>query len=261
MQSPSRSAVDGVLASSRIDPAMRYGSFGVRWVLRQRLKWACDALPGDRFATVLEIGYGKGAFMHELAKHASHVCGSDVHEHGAEVRQRLTRQGVIPHLVRSSSDTLPFREGAFDAVVIVSALEQLRDPGRTLREAVRVVLPGGAVVCVAPRVLRWRDRLETLLGTERDSEVHDGRVRVQAALADRSLRAERSLRPRHAPKFLAPYEVVILRRLPVHAGRSAGPTVEVTYSDHDLAYDSQYRGTELAAAEPTAADEGLGGNG
>jgi SAM-dependent methyltransferase len=223
--------------SNRIDPAVPYGSFGLRWVLRQRLKWARDALPGDRFATVLEIGYGKGVFMLELAKHASHVCGCDVHDDGADVRRQLTREGVIPHLVRSPSEVLPFRDGAFDAVVIVSALEQLRDPGRTLREAVRVVLPGGAVVCVAPRVLRWADRLGTLLGTERDNGVHDGRVRVQAALADRSLRAERSLRPRLAPRFLAPYEVVVLRRLPVHAGRGAEPTVDVSYTELELGYE------------------------
>lgn len=260
MRSPLRSAPGGLLPlSSRIDPAVRYGSFGLHWVLRQRLKWACDALPGDRFATVLEIGYGEGAFMHELARHASHVCGSDVHEHGAEVRRQLTREGVIPHLVRSTSEALPFRDGAFDAVVIVSALEEHRDPGCTLREAVRVVLPGGAVVCVVPRVLRWADRLGTLLGTERDSEVHDGRVRVQAALADRSLRAERSLRPRLAPRFLAPYEVVILRRLPVHAGRGTERAIDVTYRKLELGYDPQYGATDLAAAEPAGPDaEGLG---
>ena len=227
-------------------------SFGLRWLLRQRLKWACNALPGDRFATVLEIGYGDGAFMHELAKHASHVYGSDAHARGADVRRRLTCGGVIPHLVRNASDALPFCNGAFDAVVIVSSLERMRNPAIALREAVRVVRPGGAVVCVASRHLPWARRLAALLGTVVDSEVRDGRVRVQAALADRALRAERSPRPRLAPRFLAPYEVVVLRRLPVHAGRTVDASVRIpTHNGNgtDLHYrEPEYRARHVAGA-------------
>jgi hypothetical protein len=88
--------------------------------------------------------------------------------------------------------------------------------------------------------------------------VHDGRERVQAALADRSLRAERSLRPRLAPRFLAPYEVVVLRRLPVHAGRGTEPAIDVTYPRLELGYSSRYDGTDLAAAEPAPPDADIG---
>lgn len=236
-----------------------YASFGLPWVLRQRLKWARDALPGDRFATVLEIGYGDGAFMHELGRQASHVYGSDVHRHGADVRRRLTREGVIPHLVTSAGDALPFCDGAFDAVVMVSAVEALPDPGQALREAVRVVRPGGAVVCVAQRVLPWADRLGMLLRADRDPETHDGRLRVQAALADRTLRAERSPRPRLAPKFLAPYEVVVLRRLPVHTGRPGeAPAVQLAYPGDEIAYpDAPYDGGDVAPAGRAGASEDL----
>ncbi len=234
-------------------------SFGLRWILRQRLKWARDALPGDRFATVLEIGYGDGSFMHELAKHASHVYGSDVHGRGAEVRRRLTCGGVIPHLVRSTSDALPFCEGAFDAVVIVSSLERLRNPAKALREAVRVVRPGGAVVCVASRNLPWAGRLAALLGTVRDREIRDARVRVQAALADRALRAERSPRPRLAPRFLAPYEVIVLRRLPVHASRTVDASVRIArYNGSDLHYrEPDYRARQVAGGPAVPRDAKL----
>jgi SAM-dependent methyltransferase len=212
--------------TSPVDAVVADPGFGLGWVLRQRLKWARDALPGDGFATVLEVGYGSGMFMRELAKHAAGLYGSDVHAHGARVRRQLARDGVVPYLVRSAGDALPFREGSFDAVVIASALELTGDPARTLREAVRVVRAGGAVVCIAPRVLRWASRLGSLLlGTTLDEPGRGGRARTQAALADRSLRAERSLRPRLAPRFLAPYEVVVLRRLPVHHRRLAASPV------------------------------------
>jgi SAM-dependent methyltransferase len=225
-------------------------SFGLRWVLRRRLKWARDALPGDRFATVLEIGYGDGSFMHELAKHASHVYGSDLHGRGAEIRRRLTGSGVIPHLVRSTSDALPFCDGAFDGVVIVSSLERMRNPATALREAVRVVRPGGAVVCVASRSLPWAQRLGALIGTVPDKEILDARVRVEAALADRALRAERSSRPRLAPRFLAPYEVAVLRRLPVHAVKTADASARVARSngtDHRFR-EPDFRARDMAAA-------------
>jgi len=228
-------------------------SFGLRWLLRQRLKWVRDALPGDRFARVLEIGYGDGACRHELAKHASHVYGSDLHARGADVRRRLTCGGVIPHLVRNVSDALPFCDGAFDAVVIVSPLERMRNPADALREAVRVVRPGGAVVSVASRTLPWAERLAALVRMVPASEAHNGRVRVQAALADRALRAERSPRPRLAPRFLAPYEVVVLRRLPVHGARAVDASVRIAmYNGNgaDLRYrQPDYRARHVAGAQ------------
>jgi SAM-dependent methyltransferase len=222
---PLRFAPNGLLASAPPPGSLvGYTGFGLRWILRRRLKWARDALPGDGFATVLEVGYGNGAFMHELAKRATQIYGSDVHLHGADVRQRLARDGVVPHLVRSNGGALPFRPGAFDAVVIVSPLDQADDPACTLREAMRVVRTGGAVVCIAPRVLRWVNRLAALiLGVDPDEHVQGARLRMQVALADRSLRAERTLRPRLAPRFLAPYEVVVLRQLPARPPLAVRP--------------------------------------
>jgi SAM-dependent methyltransferase len=204
---------------------LRYYRFGAGWVLRQRLKWARDALPGERFSRLLEIGYGSGVFMHELGKHTLQLFGTDVHAHGAQVKKRLATSGTLLNAVRSSGDALPFRDGAFDAVVMVSALEYMGDPGLALREAVRVVRPGGAVVCVTPRGLRWTERLYSfLLRFDPDSRDRGGRAKVQAALADQSLRAERFPRPRLAPKFLAPYELIVLRRMPAGGnGKSAAP--------------------------------------
>jgi len=216
-----RLAPPGLLPSiSTLDSPTASNVVGIGWALRQRLKWARDALPGEGFATVLEIGYGSGIFMHELAKHATRLFGCDVHTQGADVRRQLARDGIAPYLVRNASEALPFRTGAFDAVVIVSVHELMTNPASTLREASRVVRAGGAVVCIAPRVLRWATRLSWLLGGG-DNEVQNGLLRIETALADRSLRAERSPRPRLAPRFLAPYEVVVLRRLPEHVGTDA----------------------------------------
>jgi SAM-dependent methyltransferase len=222
-----RLAPPGLLPSIRaLDSAEPANVSGIGWALRQRLKWVRDALPGEGFATVLEVGYGNGIFMHELSKHATRLFGCDVHTHAADVRRQLRRDGVMPYLVRNTSDALPFRDGAFDAVVIVSVQELLARPATTLHEASRVVRPGGAVVCIAPRALRWATRLRWLLGEAwNDGDIQEALLRIETALADRTLRAERSLRPRLAPRVLAPYEIVVLRRLPEHVVTMSEPTI------------------------------------
>jgi SAM-dependent methyltransferase len=50
--------------------------------------------------------------------------------------------------VRGDGEALPFRDGAFDAVLSTWALEHFHDPGRTLLEAARVVRPGGRLLLV-----------------------------------------------------------------------------------------------------------------
>lgn len=50
--------------------------------------------------------------------------------------------------VRGDSEGLPFADGAFDAVLSTYALEHFHDPGRTLREAARIVRPGGLLMII-----------------------------------------------------------------------------------------------------------------
>lgn len=48
--------------------------------------------------------------------------------------------------------TLPFAAGSFDTVVCTQVLEHVRNPGRVLAEAARVLRPGGVLVLTAPMV-------------------------------------------------------------------------------------------------------------
>ena len=110
-------------ATGPVDAVASYHAFGMGWVLRQRLRWVRDAIPTDPSATLLEIGYGSGIFMYELAHHAKTLVGIDVHDDAAGVRSRLAADGCHPALTTGSGMALPFRDGVFDVVVIVSALD------------------------------------------------------------------------------------------------------------------------------------------
>jgi SAM-dependent methyltransferase len=215
----------GVLRpTSSVDAVAQYHGLGFGWVLRQRLLWARNALPQRRMARLLEIGYGSGIFMYELSAYADEVYGIDVHPAAGDVRRCLAADGVHANLTQASGMTLPFRDGSFDGVVIVSALEFMDDPLSCLREALRVVRPRGRVVCITPRVVPWADRLYTLLvGFDPESDFQHGRERVQDALTDLRLRAERVPKPDWMPATLAPYELVALDAPPA-VERRADPT-------------------------------------
>ena len=64
-------------------------------------------------------------------------------------------------LVRGDAERLPFRDGAFDTVLMVHSLEHMRRPYDVLREAKRVLRSGGDLVIVVPNPrlnpADWRD--------------------------------------------------------------------------------------------------------
>jgi len=98
--------------------------------------------------TVLDLGCGSGRLTVELARRGARVTGIDTHAGrlGA-ARERARTAGVDVRLIEADMEApLPFAAGEFAAVVSRLALMIARDPLATLREAARVVGPGGAVV-------------------------------------------------------------------------------------------------------------------
>jgi SAM-dependent methyltransferase len=180
-----------------------------------------DALP-PALDSVLEIGYGSGIFFYELARRSRQLIGIDVHTHAAQIREDLVSDGLTPGLAQASGMALPFRDASFDAVVIVSALEFMSEPIACLKESLRVLRPGGRLVAVTPRVLGWADWLyQQLSGIDAERDFQGGRQRVQAAIADRDLHAERHPRPAPLPRVLAPYELVVVQRPAVATASAA----------------------------------------
>lgn len=195
--------------TSEVDYVDHYYEGGMGWVLRERLRWVEHVLPRTSVDAILEIGYGSGVFMYTLAPRARALFGIDIHAYGGMVRDRLRENDIALAATQGSGMSLPYRDASFDAVVIVSALEFMDDPGACLAESLRVTRVGGRVVCVTPRVLPWADAVyRALVGVDPESDFRGGRQRVQRALAD--LDADRRPRPRPFPMMLAPYELVLL---------------------------------------------------
>jgi len=120
------------------------------FVSRQRYRLVVELLRGRSIGKILEVGYGSGIFLPELARHAREVFAADVHSHGVDVTHALDHAGVYATLVEAPAEKLPFAAGTFDAVVAVSTFEFVSDVGLAIDEIARVLAPGGCAIVVTP---------------------------------------------------------------------------------------------------------------
>jgi ubiquinone/menaquinone biosynthesis C-methylase UbiE len=106
-----------------------------------RLTAILDNLPSTRSARVLDLGCGKGRFARQVERAGYRVVGVDVSSRMLEQSRGLNR-------VKASARRLPFDDSSFDAVFAIETLEHVRDIAEVVREARRVLRPGGRFIVI-----------------------------------------------------------------------------------------------------------------
>jgi len=116
----------------------------------------------ERLGAVLDAGTGTGRMLEVLAPHIGRGVGIDISpEMLAIARDRLSRIGAAHCQVRLGDVyRLPLPDKSFDAVLFHQVLHYLDDPQAALREALRVVKPGGRILVAdfAPHELEFLRR-------------------------------------------------------------------------------------------------------
>jgi ubiquinone/menaquinone biosynthesis C-methylase UbiE len=101
-------------------------------------------LLGDGSGSLLDVGCGTGSYTAALAERGWDVTGVDV---SGDMLRRAEARGV--KTVRADAASLPFEDASFDAAVSVFTSTDVDDLGAVVREIVRVLRPGAALVSVA----------------------------------------------------------------------------------------------------------------
>ena len=108
-----------------------------------RLLAAVTVEPGER---LLEVGCGEGGNLHHLAGRGARRFGVDF----SLAKARFAQQATAAPCAAADATRLPFRDGVFDAVLIRDLLHHLPDRLAALREARRVLRPGGRLTLIEP---------------------------------------------------------------------------------------------------------------
>ena len=96
---------------------------------------------------ILDIGCGTGNLSLELAKLGAEVTGVDISEAMlVKAREKAKKENLDIEFYCADVHNLPFDDETFDAVVSLSALEFVPDLSEALKEAYRVLKPGGRLV-------------------------------------------------------------------------------------------------------------------
>jgi SAM-dependent methyltransferase len=101
-----------------------------------------------RFDRVLDDGCGGGGMCVSFAEEARAVVGIEPGDRFVDAGVRLAAEKGARNITFASADgtALPFAEDSFDLVLSHSVIEHVADPLTYLKEARRVLAPGGAML-------------------------------------------------------------------------------------------------------------------
>lgn len=182
---------------------------------------------------VLDVGCGGGFLTVELAKAGFAITGLDVEE--SVLAPGRVRRPDVDWIV-GRAEALPFGDGSFDTVCMMDVLEHLEEPRAAVREALRVLRPGGQFLfhTFNRTPLAWllaAKGLDWFIG-ESPQHVHDWRLFIKPRELRAWIEAEgwevTELSGIH-PRFKSVLKLLFTRRVPRDFQFAIGGPLQVGY--------------------------------
>jgi ubiquinone/menaquinone biosynthesis C-methylase UbiE len=114
----------------------------------------CEALKSQHIRSVLDVGAGTGMVTVHLLGLGKEVVAIDIGRAMLERLYHKTEEADAGHLtvVEDTAESMPsLKSEIFDGINILLALFDMQYPASALREAQRVLRPGGTIVITEPR--------------------------------------------------------------------------------------------------------------
>lgn len=143
-----RDRVTGRLAGAADQPAG--DEFWVRQL--KNIERAVGPLEGHR---ILNVGCGTGEIVVAAEQIGAPTWGIDIEEQAVAICRLRRALWTRERDAVAAAEGLPFRDGMFDCVLCLSALEHVSDVQKSLSEMVRVLSPGGVLFVYAPSGWAW----------------------------------------------------------------------------------------------------------
>jgi ubiquinone/menaquinone biosynthesis C-methylase UbiE len=127
--------------------------------------WIYEIMPYISGSSILEIGHGPGHIQIALSAKNMRIFGIDSsHQMGQQARKRIRNKGYTPRLTRSYTQSMPFTKHVFDQIISTFPTAYIYDP-ETLKDAYRVLKPGGKLVVLPAAWIKGKNILDRILAT------------------------------------------------------------------------------------------------
>ncbi|OHB58461.1 MAG: hypothetical protein A2173_09035 [Planctomycetes bacterium RBG_13_44_8b] len=191
----------------RNDPLRFYFWPLIGIVYRRRVELCLAQCSGGE--RVLEVGFGSGVTFLNLAENYKEIFGLDLNASVEDVEAVFRKRQIQTHLQNGSVLSMPYTDGFFDTVLLISILEHLKpsEQVQAFGEIHRVLKPGGQVIYGVPIERRLMVAMFWLLGFN-IRQHHFSTEKDVCEAAGKIFEKVRIVRMKSVPSFLgAVYEV------------------------------------------------------
>ncbi len=125
------------------------GKFGREYVPGRSWKGLAEAmLKILNYDTVADLGAGEGTLSQLIAQRAKKVIAIDSSEKMVEFGKKLAKENQLPHLEYRLGDieAPPITDHSIDLAIFSQALHHAENPLKAIREAHRILKPGGRLI-------------------------------------------------------------------------------------------------------------------